>query len=357
VKGFRAGFRNRNPLVLLVALALLVPALLGFEYLFTSGAWSAIPLKYVLRSPTDSFIYVSWAVGKNKQHPPTLPSIYLTGGSAAREAITTDGALAKLVHRFGGPRVAVWDLGSNNQNFAETMAVADNVPGRKAWLLIGVNRDRFTFFPSENENEVVGRDFLLKSTSLQRYVADTYGRHKYSFTILPGIFSYLTSYAKKNGKALLEGRPPARTFVQHHYSLKRVLSAAKKRSLVDRWLQRRHPMFKGNLSFNLAMLEQILRRSRERGVRPVLVELPTNSQIIGDRLDAVVAQYRRPVQALATKYGVPYLDFNAQAAIPNGDFYDLSHLVEPGRVIWQRQLARELVKLLGPSGDGQGGQR
>ena len=79
MKGFGAGFRNRNPLVLLVAAALLVPALLGFEYLFTSGAWSVVPLKYCLRNAADSFTYVSWTVGHNRRLPPDTPAVYLTG--------------------------------------------------------------------------------------------------------------------------------------------------------------------------------------------------------------------------------------------------------------------------------------
>ena len=42
MSSFRRGLRNRNPLVLVVALALLVPALLGIQSYFTSGAWTAI---------------------------------------------------------------------------------------------------------------------------------------------------------------------------------------------------------------------------------------------------------------------------------------------------------------------------
>jgi hypothetical protein len=127
VRGFGAGFRNRNPLVLLLAAALLVPALLGFEYLFTSGAWT---------------------VGYNKRRPPRMPAVYLTGGSAAREAILSRPSLAAEVRRSGGPRLAAWDRARINQNVAETLAVADNAPDSPAWVLIGVNLGRFTAFPA-----------------------------------------------------------------------------------------------------------------------------------------------------------------------------------------------------------------
>jgi hypothetical protein len=357
VKGFGAGFRNRNPLVLLVAAALLVPALLGFEYLFTSGAWSAVPLEYCLRNDGDSFTYVSWTVGRNKWQPPAVPAVYLTGGSAAREALVSGPALAADVKRLGGPRVAAWDLGCINQNFAETLAVADNVPDSPAWVLIGVNLGRFTAFPAEVEQQVVGRDFLLKSAFLQRYVSDTYGRYTHSYTILPGVFSYLTSYLKKDGRDVLAGRAPRRDYVQHQYTLSKNHSPARKQRMVKEWLTKRYPVFRRNLPYNLEMLRQIVVRCRERGVHAVIVELPLNERIIDGRFDDALAQYQLPLQAVAGEYDVPYLDFNADLDIPNGAFHDLSHLVEPGRVLWQKRLADELVKLLQADAAAQGAQQ
>ena len=355
MKGFGAGFRSRNPLVLLVAAALLVPALLGFEYLFSSGAWSVVPLRYCLRNAGDSFTYVSWTVGANKLSPPQTPAVYLTGGSAAREAIVSGPSLAADVKRLGGPRIAAWDLACINQNFAETLAIADNVPDSPAWVLIGVNLGRFTAFPAQNEQQVIGRDLLLKSAFLQKYVADAYGRYKYSHTILPGVFSYVTSFLKKDGPALLEGRLTAREYRQHHYSQSGIHTPGQKDRMVAKWNAARYPVFRRNLAYNLAMLEQLVARCEQRGVRAVIVELPLNEGAVKGRLDGAIAQYRGPVKAMARERGVPYLDFNDELAIPSADFHDLSHLVEPGRVVWQRRLAQELVELLGPGADVQGG--
>ena len=346
MRTFGAGFRNRNPLVLLVAAALLVPALLGFEYLFTSGAWSAVPLEYCLRNSADSFTYVSWTVGHNKRQPPATPAVYLTGGSAAREAIVSGPGLAAEVRRRGGPRIAAWDLACINQNFAETLAVADNVPDSPAWVLIGVNLGRFTAFPAQNEQQVVGRDLVLKSAFLQQYVSSTYGRYTYSYTILPGIFSYLTSFLKKDGRVLLALKPVAREYRQHHYTLSGIRTPGQKERLVKKWKATRYPVFRRNLVYNLAMLEQLVVRCEQRGVRAVIVELPLNEEVVKGRFDEAIAQYRQPVQALAGEHDVPYLDFNRELAIPSADFYDLSHLVEPGRVLWQTRLAEELVALL-----------
>jgi len=355
VKGFGAGFRNRNPLVLLVAAALLVPALLGFEYLFTSGAWTVVPLEHCLRNDADSFTYVSWTVGHNKRRPPRLPAVYLTGGSAAREAIVSGPSLAAAVKRLGGPRIAAWDLACINQDFAATLAIADNVPDSPAWVLIGVNLGRFTAFPAQNEQQVIGRDLVLKSAFLQRYVSRVYGRYTYSYTILPGIFSYLTSYLKKDGPALLEARLTARAYRQHHYTQSGIHTPGQKERMVAKWNAERYPVFRRNLAYNLAMLEQLVVRCEQRGVHAVIVELPLNEQVVKGRFDKAIAQYRAPAQALARERGVPYLAFDRELAIPSADFHDLSHLVEPGRVIWQKQLAEELVTLMGSSAEGQGG--
>jgi hypothetical protein len=354
VKGFGAGFRNRNPLVLLIAAALLVPALLGLEYLFTSGAWSVVPLKYCLRNTGDSFTYISWTVGHNKRRPPQMPAVYLTGGSAAREAIVSGPSLAAEVRRDGGPRVAAWDLACINQNFAETLAVADNVPDSPAWVLIGVNLGRFTSFPAQNEQQVIGRDLVLKSSFLQQYVSRVYGRYTYSYTILPGIFSYLTSYLKKDGSALLAAKPAARVYIQHQYTLSGIHTPGQKERMVAKWNADRYPVFHRNLAYNLAMLEQLVARCEQRGVHAVIVELPLNEDVVKGRFDKALAEYRVPVQALARERGVPYVDFNHDVAIPSADFHDLSHLVEPGRVLWQKRLAEELVALLGADAAGSG---
>ena len=353
MSSFGRGFRNRNPLVLAAAVALTLLAMLGFEQLFVTGAWTAVPLKYCLRNQLDSFVYGSWIVGANKQHPPALPAIYVTGGSAAREAIVNGPSLAAQVRSFGGPRVAAWDLGCINQNFAESLVIADNVPTAKpAWVLVGINEGRFTEDPPTNEQQVVGRDLLLKSRFLQRYLSSRYGTYRYSLTILPGVFSYLTSYAGQDGWAALTGDAPQRRYVQHNYTVRKVYSARKKELLVRAWLRTRYPVLRRNLRFNVAMLEQILIRCRQRGVHAVLLELPQNMEAERGRLSAATQLYQAPARALAAKYAVPYLDFNAAARIPSADFRDLSHLVEPGCVIWQRELARELASLLGVGGQG-----
>ncbi len=349
---FRRGFRNRHPLVLLVAAALLVPALLAVQWLFTSGVWTALPLDTVLRNPKDSFTYISWTVGKAMQDTPTTPTVYLTGGSSARESIVSGGALAAAIKSDGGPRVQAYDLGSINQNFAETLAVATNAPDTPAWVLIGVNLGRFTATKEQNAQQAEGRDLLLSSGAVQAFVSSTWGLQERSYTILPGIWAYVTQWVRSHAGAILHGRAPTTPYSLHRYDSATRRSNHQKRQMVTLWNTTRRPIFERNLDANLQMLDQLLAQARERGVKVVLLELPLNTEVVGDSFATSQRQYQAPVTALAGKYGVPYIDLNKTVTIPSRDFQDLSHLIAPGRTIWQRALARELASLMSASGTG-----
>ena len=343
---FARGYRNRNPLVLLAALTLLVVALLGVDSVFTSGAWSDVAVGHWLRMPLDDFVYVSWVVGGAKDDPPDTPAVYILGGSSARESIVSDASLEKAIAAAGGPETTVFDIGSNNQNFAQSLAVIDNVPDSPATAIVGINLNRFYASRADNEKQAEGRELLLESSALREYVTDESGNHRFTFTILPGIFSWATTYAQQHKDELLSGELPYVTYKQHRYTKRRNHSVAEKEEMVREWLTGRASVYHRWLDYNTDMLEQLLRRARERGVDVVLMELPLNLEIVGDAWDEDLRAYRLRVRRLAREYGVPYVDFNEELRIPNEDFHDIDHLVEPGRVIWEDRLAEELARLL-----------
>ena len=49
---------------------------------------------------------------------------------------------------------------------------------------------------------------------------------------------------------------------------------------------------------------------------------------------------------------MPYIDLNQTVDIPSRDFQDLSHLIAPGRAIWQHALAKELARLINTEDSG-----
>ena len=51
-------------------------------------------------------------------------------------------------------------------------------------------------------------------------------------------------------------------------------------------------------------------------------------------------------KAVAAAENVPSVSFVAEAHVPNAGFYDLWHLVQPGRVTWQKLLSAKTAELL-----------
>ena len=248
--------------------------------------------------------HVLQVVADLKARPPTEPLLCLLGGSAARESTIDDASWAAQVRRLGGPSVAAYNLGSRNRTLAQDVALVRALPKAPGIVYIGIGVDRFTWPPSHP-----ALDLPQPTQSL----------------------------------------PP---YKQHQYSQSEIRSDATKRALLDAWLAKRYPAFKKNYASNLKTLEQLLVTCKERGLRPVLLELPRNTAIAGQALDAAVARYTSGCRALAKKHAVLWVSFIATARLPSADFYDLWHLVEPGRTVWQRLLSAKTVTLLDQYGLG-----
>jgi hypothetical protein len=233
--------------------------------------------------------------------------------------------------------------------------VADSAPDTPAWLLVGINLGRFTASREQNAAQAEGREFLLDSDAVHEFVSSRWGLEEYQYTILPGIWAYITDWMRKHGSSLLEGDPPSTEYELHRYSEKTRRSESNKKRLVTKWNASRKPVFEKNRVANLQMLEALLAEARERGVNVVLLELPLNQEIVNDSFDKSRRQYQIPVAKLAKEYGYPYIDLNEKVDIPSRDFQDLSHLIAPGRVIWQHALAQELARLLDAADSGGSG--
>ncbi len=133
----------------------------------------------------------------------------------------------------------------------------------------------------------------------------------------------------------------------HQYSVRDdILSTAKKKALLQNWLAKRYPVFKRNFANSAAVLETLIKTCKTRGYKPVLFELPRNTQIIGNSLNAPTTKFREKCKTLAARYKIPWVSQVAAAKLPSTDFYDLWHLVEPGRTVWQRLLSVKTAALL-----------
>jgi hypothetical protein len=238
-----------------------------------------------------------------KASPPAEPVVVLLGGSAARECTIGDAEWAAQVQAAGGPAAATYNLGSRNRTLAQDVQIVRALPPGTL-VFIGINVGRFTAPPS-------------------------------SPTItLPAPTTSLPPYD------------------QHKYSSARILSAAEKRTLQARWLGDRFPYFQRNYATNARTLEQLIAECERHRLHPVLLDLPRNMAIIRQSLARPIARYTATCSALAKEHRIPTLAFVAAADLRDGDFYDLWHLVEPGRAKWQALLSARTATLLRTYGAG-----
>ena len=284
----------------------LAAALLALALLATACAAPAPgtfgPSKVGAATVQSDWQHTLRVVANVRAKPPSLPVVYLLGGSVARECIISEASWAAAVREAGGPAALTYDLASGDRSAAEDLALVRELPRVPSIVLISVNVGRFTRAPS--------------APSIR----------------LPAPSSRLPAWR------------------QHRYS--NPLSPSAKKAQVTTWMQRRYPLFVRYYSFNLGRLEQLIKACQAKGLRPVLLDLPRNREIIGAAMDAPVTRYHRSCQALADKYGIPWVNFVAAAKLANRDFRDLWHLIGTGRAKWQSLLAAKTAALLDKYGMG-----
>ena len=232
------------------------------------------------------------------ESPPEVPLLILSGGSVARECTVSDSDWAAQVQRRGGPEVVAYNISSQNRTFYEEVALVRALPQVPTIVFIGVNLERFTSPPQS------------------------------------GTISLTPDPAK------------SANYQPHTHTQSKILTLAEKQARVGYWVTKRYPIFRSRYAYNLRQLERLVRVCKGRGLHPVILELPRNLAVIGSAFDVPVRQYHSGCYAIAKKYGIPFVNFMRDARLLNRDFYDLGHLVEPGRTKYQRLLSDKTIFLL-----------
>jgi hypothetical protein len=349
LRSFRAGLRQRSPLVLVAAAALTALTLLGLHQAFATGAWSEVPLKYWLRSDeTDTGkARVAWLLARLDREAAAERTLYLLGGSTMREATVRDGAsLAARVEDLGGPHLQGWNLATSLQTFAQSLAIVDNLPpSGSTTVVIGVSPGRFIDDRTGAGQQLEGRGLPLRSETLGGCLDEKPPGGSRRAAILPGILSMLVEKGRSDVVRLAQGEVPSWDYVQHAFDDEPVMDEAAKLGVFEAWWRVRRPQFERNVDFNLTLLEALVARCRQRGFAAVVVELPRNEALIGSRWEAIDAQYQPRARRIAAEHGVPYLDFNGSLGLDSADYSDHAHLRYSGRVVWETELAREIALL------------
>lgn len=346
-KSFSLGFHNQTPLVLCVAGFLLVMLLLVLnrQYVSPTGIWSGIPLKYWKRDAKDNHVEVSWNVAHLKRHPPKKPLVVLLGGSVARLSVSIGRDFVSAVALAGGPQIDALNLASGSQTFAESWAIIDNLPDTPTTALIGVNPARFAHTQEENFQQTGGNSLLIASDATCHYFSTTYGKRRSLFGLLPGVFKYIITFPCRR---FLEICVKLDLRLNHDGSLRNndfVTRESIKRLQVRELHHTLKPQFNDNFAFNALLLEQAVKSGVDRGINIVLLELPSNRELLGNALDANFTRMRRLCQDIAATYSIPYININDQLSIRNEFFQDTSHMYKDGADIFLYKLAENLASL------------
>jgi hypothetical protein len=345
-KRFLRGLRTRSPLVLVAAAALTALSLLGIQTLFTSGAFTHVRESLQLRTVRDDFVQDSYVVGRLKIDPPDRLPVYVMGGSTTREALVSEASFADTLRAATGIPVRVYILSNQNQTFGQSLAMVDNLPPGRGVVAIGINNNRFHFSPAEVALQARGLPLLLASPTLDRFLA----RNPSSGLplarlpgILPGIMDFLVGAAGARFSAWAEGHQLGLSYKPHWVTAKKAWSTARKQAGVRQWIGSHRVAFLRNYAYNARLLDVLVKRAKQRGYTVVLTEETENTFVVGHSFDQFKQVYQPIVRRIAAKYGVPYIDLQARLSLPDADFWDYMHLVEPGRVIWEGALAAALA--------------
>lgn len=260
------------------------------------------PVKAGLMGPSEDWHHLHQVLGYLRKDRPRCPVVIMMGGSVTRECTVNDLSWRRQILSLGGPRVLAFNVGSTNQSIDHNIAMVRLLPDVPTLVIIGVNMGRFTWKPPSQD------------AAAER--------------VYPNEGSAIKPYA------------------QHRFTVKHIMSDAAKRDLLFEWLGKRQPMFNENFRYNAGKLAELVAVCRQRGFHPVILSMPLNEQIIRHVMDRQRARIAAKCELLAERYHVPYIDWVPRMDLVSGDFVDNWHLVEPGRVKWQRRLSQMTVRLL-----------
>ena len=209
-----------------------------------------------------------YVVSDLSTRPAPTPVVVLLGGSAGRECTVSDGTGASRSRDRGGPTVVARNLSSRNQSFAQDLHLVAQLPRTPTLVFIGVNPYRFCASPTS-------------SSVVDTGTFDPQPQHAYSERAHP--------------RPRREGADRRRTGSRQQYA-----------------------KFDERFYYNLGMLELVIKACLERGFRPVLLDLPRNTDVIGDRLDLPVGGYSRACLELSARYDIPFVSFVTGAGLESG---------------------------------------
>ena len=248
------------------------------------------------RGQISDWGHVEQVAGWLRYSPPRRGVVYLIGGSATRESVTSETNWEAQLGRLTGRPATTFVCATSCQTFVEDALIVKDLPRDRGTVLLSVGTSRFIM--------------LHKPASLPQHSVR---------------------------------RTPPPPWYQHHYDTRTSLPYKEKRRLVAAWVDVSYPVFLERYQDRLTELAAAINACQAQGLRVALLDMPLNLPVIRHDFDDALATYRKGCQDLADEQGIQYLDFGSSAGLTGTDFYDLQHLLPAGRAKWQRRLSLELL--------------
>jgi hypothetical protein len=343
---FGRGFHQRSPLVLVAAALITAAVVFGLQGLLLGGGLTTVDEGRLLRISHDDYVHVSVRVQQLRKDPPATRTIYLFGGSGTMESFVSEASLAVAVSREAGQQVRVVSLAAHQESMAMSLALIDNLPAGPATLALGLAPIRVTGAPERDAEMLSGKTLLVRSPRLAALAPKYFGKTAPTTGAIPGVFDYVGSYLKERAaSSALWGTPIIYETHYYPWGAKGHLPLGKRRNVLY-VLEKDVKLYRKHADYNFAMLEEILKLADERGFDVVLYDQPLNASAAGPDWNGVVPAYRKRARELAGRYDVPYVHIERGVELRDDDFADLFHLLAPGRLKWQPEMARQLASAL-----------
>ena len=349
---FGRGFRQRNPLVLVAAAALTLASLFAFQSVLLGGGLTAVDEGRLLRITHDDYVHLSYRIEALRKHPPTMPTVYLFGGSGTMESFISERSLGNAISHYAGRPIQVVSLAAHQESMAMTLALVDNLPPGPGAVAIGLAPIRVTGSPERDAKLLAGQPLMLRSPRLAALSRRLFGKSPPVTGAIPGIFDYVGSYLRERSVSVASwGR--RLKYAKHYYpaGAKGHTPLGKRRNVLT-VLAEDVKLYRQYGDYNFAVLEETIKLARERGYGVVLYDQPLNASAAGPDWAGVVPAYRSRARLLAARYDVPYIHIERSVGLRDQDFADLFHLLARGRVKWQPEMARLMAAALSAPSDG-----
>lgn len=337
---------------LLIALAFCAGCFLSCLAFVTPELMASDLHWFLARDAADDFHFVTAKVLALPRGELSQPGIFILGGSAEMESITSEEDLARRVRDKTGFQPVVRNLAAGGQTTWEAAALADRLPLRfDGVVLLTVKPVRVVTTRRELDGCVhaprlgftsgaFDREASLAGTRVPTRTGNYFWDNRKFF--LPRC-----SFLVRN----LVIRRPLRGPIRHE--MHRITadgrlpqdewdaSVSKVRGMLESYDER----IEAFLAAHTRMVENLAARGR---VSVVLMESPTNPRFVSEAYgQGLYTRYKRRLRQYAEQHGLSYWNVTEAAALKEEDFADATHLrTHQARSLYTEVLADRLSAIL-----------